>query len=196
MWIRMWLLHSMARMISKMDEPSLDQELASLKCPNKTLSLPELKDCYTMIMTSSGTGKHLGYVVTIWRFADRFPLSKQDWNVLYAEIVNRRNTDVPALLPLTVMYFYFYVRYLCKSSKNKTRVGCFSYIMPCVGRGSLPTVSLRGLFKRIRCHVACCQGVVTVIEATDGPQEERDMEDGETSGTHSAKNVSQSRPFC
>ena len=44
--------------------------------------------------------------------------------------------------------------------------------------------------------MACCQGVVTVIEATDGPQEERDMEDGETDGTHSAKNVSQSRPFC
>ena len=56
----------------------------------------------------------------------------------------------------------------------------FSSIMPCVGRGSLPTVSLRGLFKRIRSHVAFCQGVVTVIEATDGPHEgeERDMEDG------------------
>ena len=32
MWMRMWLLHSMARMIAKMDEPSLDEQLASLKC--------------------------------------------------------------------------------------------------------------------------------------------------------------------
>ena len=115
MWIRMWLLHSMAIMISKMDEPSLDQQLASLKCPNKTLSLPELMTCYTMIMTSRGTRKHWGHVVTFWRFADRFPLSKQDWNVLYSEILNHRDTDVPALLPLTVMYLYFYVRSLCKS---------------------------------------------------------------------------------
>ena len=65
----------------------------------------------------------------------------------------------------------------------------------CVGRRSLPKLSLRRLFKRIRCHVACCQGVVTVIEVTDGLQEERDMEDGETGGTHSTKNVFQSRSF-
>ena len=67
-----------------------------------------------------------------------------------------------------------------------------SCIMPCGGCGSLPSFSFRGLFKRIRCHIACCHGVVTVIERTDGPQEEeeRDMEDGETGGTHSAKNVS------
>ena len=110
----MLLLHSMARMISKMDDPSLDQQLASLKCPNKTLSLPELKACYTMMMTSSGTRKHSGHVVTFLCFADRFPLSKQHWNVLYSEIVNHRDTDVPALLPLTVMYLYFYVRSLCK----------------------------------------------------------------------------------
>ena len=68
--------------------------------------------------------------------------------------------------------------------------------MPCVGRGYLPTVSLRGLFKRIRFHVACCQGVVAVIEATDGSQgDENDMKDGETGSTHSAKNVFQSRSF-
>ena len=102
-------------MISKMDEPSLDQQLASLKCPNKTLLLAELKAFYTMIMTSSGTRKHWGHVVTFLRFADRLPLSKQDWNVLYSEIVNDRDTDVPALLPLTVMYLYSYVRSLCKS---------------------------------------------------------------------------------
>ena len=114
MCIRMWFLHSIARMVSKMDEPSMDQQLASLKCPNKTLSLPELKACYTMMMTSSGTRKHWGHVVTFLRFADRFPLSKQDWNVLYSEIVNHRDTDVSALLPLTVTYLYFYVRSLCK----------------------------------------------------------------------------------
>ena len=113
MWIRMWLLHSMARMISKMDEPSLDQQLGSLKCPNKTLSLPELMACYTMMMTSSGTRKHWGHVVTFLRFADRFPLSKQDWNVLYSEIVSHRDTDVSTLLPLTVMYLNFYMRSLC-----------------------------------------------------------------------------------
>ena len=112
MWIRMWLLDSMARVISKMDKPSLDQQLASLKCPNKTLSLPELMTCYTIIMTSMGTRKHWGHVGTFLRFADRFPLSKQDWNVLYAEIVNHRDTDVPDLLPLIVMYLYFYVRSL------------------------------------------------------------------------------------
>ena len=111
MWMRMWLFHSMARMISKMDEPSLDQQLASLKCP--TLSLLELKACYTM--TNGGTRKHWGHVVTFLRFADRFPLSKQDCNVLYAEIVNHRDTGVPDLLPLTVMYLYFYVRFLCRS---------------------------------------------------------------------------------
>ena len=73
MWIRMWLLHSMARMISKMDEPSLAQQLASLKCPNKTLSLPELMTCYTMIMTSRGTRKHWGHVVTFFAFCGPFP---------------------------------------------------------------------------------------------------------------------------
>ena len=111
MWMRMWLLHSMARMISKMDEPSLDQQLASLKCP--TLSLPELMTCYTMIMTSSGTRKHWGHVVTFLRFADRFQARLEC--VLYGEIVNHRDTDVPDLLPLTVMYLYFYVRSLCRS---------------------------------------------------------------------------------
>ena len=65
--------------------------------------------------------------------------------------------------------------------------------MPCVDRGCLTTLSFRGLFKRIRCHVACCQGVVTVIEAPDGPQEENDMEDDETGSTHSTQNVSQPR---
>ena len=45
--------------------------------------------------------------------------------------------------------------------------------------------------------MACCHGVVTVIEAPEGPQEEeRDMEHGETGGTHSAKNASQSQSFC
>ena len=113
MWICMWMLHSMARMMSEMDEPSLDQQLASFKCPNNTLSLPELKACHTMMM-NSGTRKHWGHVVTFLRFADRFPLFKQDWNVLYSEIVNHRDTVVPALLPLTVMYLYFYVRSLFK----------------------------------------------------------------------------------
>ena len=66
--------------------------------------------------------------------------------------------------------------------------------MPCGACGFLPSFSLRGLFKRIRCHVACCHGVVTVIETPDGPQEaESYVEDGDTGGTHSAKNVSQSR---
>ena len=66
--------------------------------------------------------------------------------------------------------------------------------MPCVGRGSLPTWSLRGLFKRIRCHVACCEGVVAVIEALDRSQEEEnDMEDGETGSTHSTQNASEPR---
>ena len=69
----------------------------------------------------------------------------------------------------------------------------FSCIMPCVGRGSLQTLSFRGLFKRSRCHVACCQGVVTVVEAPDGPQEENDIEDAETGSTHSTQNVSQTR---
>ena len=68
-----------------------------------------------MIMTSRGTRKHWGHVVTFLRFADRFPLSKQDWNVLYGEIVNHRDTDVPDLLPLIMMYLYFYVRSLCRS---------------------------------------------------------------------------------
>ena len=99
--------------MSEMNEPSLDQQLASLKCPNKTLSLPELKACYT-IMMNSGTCRHWGHVVTFFRFADRLPLSKQDWNVLYSEIVNHRDTVVPALLPVTLMYLYFYVRSLCK----------------------------------------------------------------------------------
>ena len=112
----MWLLHSMARMIAKMDEPSLDEpsldeQLASLKCP--ILSLSELITCYTMM--SSGTCKHWGHVVTFLRFADRFPLSKQDWDVLYEEIVNHRDTDVPDLLSLTVMYLYIYARSLCRS---------------------------------------------------------------------------------
>ena len=57
----------------------------------------------------------LGNVVTFLRFADRFPLSKQDWDVLYAEIVNHRDTDVPDLLSLTVMYLYIYVRSLCSA---------------------------------------------------------------------------------
>ena len=35
----------------------------------------------------------------------------------------------------------------------------------------------------------CCQGVVTVIEAPDGPQEENDMKDGETGSTHSTQTV-------
>ena len=68
-----------------------------------------------------------------------------------------------------------------------------SCIMPCAGRGSLPTLSLRGLLKRIRCHVALCQGVVTVIKVPDGPQEENDMEDGKRGSTHSTQNVSQPR---
>ena len=107
----MWLLHSMARMMAKMDEPSLDEQLASLKYP--TLSLSDLITCYTMM--SSGTCIHWGHVVTFLRFADRFHLSKQDWDVLYAEIVNHRDTDVPDLLSLTVMYLYIYVRSLCRS---------------------------------------------------------------------------------
>ena len=53
--------------------------------------------------------------MTFLRFADRFHLSKQDWDVLYAEIVNHRDTDVPDLLSLTVMYLYIYVRSLCRS---------------------------------------------------------------------------------
>ena len=83
----------------------------------------------------------------------------------------------------------------CNKKRNRVFV-VVSCIMPCGGCGSLPSFSFRGLLKRIRCHIACCHGVVTVIERTDGPQEEeeRDMEDGETGGTHSAKNVSQSRP--
>ena len=104
-------LHAMARMIAKMDEPSLDEQLAFLKCP--TLSLSDLITCYTMM--SSGTCIHWGHVVTFLRFADRFHLSKQDWDVLYAEIVNHRDTDVPDLLSLTVMYLYIYVRSLCRS---------------------------------------------------------------------------------
>ena len=61
--------------------------------------------------------------------------------------------------------------------------------MSCVDRGSLPPLPLRGLFKRTRCHVASCQGVVAVVEATDGSQEENDMKDGETGSTHSTQNV-------
>ena len=107
----MWLLHSMAKMIAKMDEPSLDEQLASLKCP--ILSLSELITCYTLM--SSGTCKHSRHVVTFLRFADCFPLSKQDWDILYAEIVNHPDTDVPDLFSLTVMYLYIYVRSLCRA---------------------------------------------------------------------------------
>ena len=90
---------------------------------------------------------------------------------------------VPALLPLMGMYLYLYVRSWKKRNKKliKTRGverHVFSCIIPCVGRGSLATLSLRGLLKRIRCHVACCQGVVTVIEAPDGSQDgQNDMEE-------------------
>ena len=62
------------------------------------------------LMMKNSTRRHWGHIVTFLRFADHFRLSKQDWNVLYSEIVYHRNTVVPPLLPLIVMYLYFYVR--------------------------------------------------------------------------------------
>ena len=74
----MWMLHSMARMMPEV-EPSLDQRLASLKCP-ATMSLSELMNCYTMMMNSSKR-RHWGHIVRVLGFSDRFRLSKQGWNV-------------------------------------------------------------------------------------------------------------------
>ena len=93
--------------------------------------------------------------MTFTCFADRIGLSKQAWNVMYSDIVHQRNMVVSALLPLIGMYLYFYVTSWRKKKKRAVALDLFNCIMPCVDRGSLSTLSFRGLFKAIRCHVDC-----------------------------------------
>ena len=102
MWMRMWMLHSIAR---TMEDPSLERRLASIKCPT-TMSLIDLMRCCNTVMEGD-TPRRWGHIVTFMRFADRYLLTRQDWNMLYSGIANHPNTYVPALLPLAVMYLYF-----------------------------------------------------------------------------------------
>ena len=105
MWMRMWMLHSIAR---TMEDPSLERRLASIKCPT-TMSLIDLMRCCNTVMEGD-TPRRWGHIVTFMRFADRYLLTRQDWNTLYSGIANHPNTYVPALLPLVVMYLYFYAK--------------------------------------------------------------------------------------
>ena len=72
--------------------------------------------------------------------------------------------------------------------------------MPCMGRGALPSITFRNLFKRIKCHIACCKGVV--IEIVDDQEEYEDaakteeMEDGTTGHTHVRKVILHARKTC
>ena len=105
MWMRMWMLHSIAR---TMEDPSLERRLASIKCPT-TMSLIDLMRCCNTVMEGD-TPRRWGHIVTFMRFADRYLLTRQDWNTLYSGIANHPNTYVPALLLLVVMYLYFYAK--------------------------------------------------------------------------------------
>ena len=91
MWMRMWLLHSMARMV---EDPSLERGLASIKC-STTMSLTDLMRCCNTVLEGDAP-RRWGHIVTFMRFADRYLLTKQDWNMLYSGIANHPNTIVPA----------------------------------------------------------------------------------------------------
>ena len=101
----MWMLHSIARTV---EDPSLERRLASIKCPT-TMSLIDLMRCCNTVMEGDAP-RRWGHIVTFMRFADRYLLTKQDWNTLYSGIANHPNAIVPTSLSLTVMYLYFYAR--------------------------------------------------------------------------------------
>ena len=106
MSLRMRILHAIARML-----PEEEAEDPSFVYP-AAMSLTKLMDCYAVMEC-----RHWGHLVAFLRFADRYRLSEEDWNVLYTEIVNNRHTIVPALLPLMCMYLYFYVMSWIKKKK-------------------------------------------------------------------------------
>ena len=72
MWMRMWMLHSIAR---TMEDPSLERRLASIKCPT-TMSLIDLMRCCNTVMEGD-TPRRWGHIVTFMRFADRYLLTRQ-----------------------------------------------------------------------------------------------------------------------